>query len=123
MQKKVKVTTMPLNTHIQRDGKLLSLRWGNFHVAAMALAASFDEGTGVIGTPDKVYDGKTFPDYPEKPFPISDNLAFMLTDYGALSNTPLNNGSYTLTKRHQFVDVVDGEILELLPGDILGAYQ
>jgi hypothetical protein len=115
---------MPLSTQIERDGKLLSLRWGNFHIAAMALAASFDEGTSdVIGNPDTVYDGKTFPDYPDKPFPITANLAFILTDYGALSKTPLNEGTYTLTKRHQFIDKVDDEILELLPGDILRAYR
>lgn len=114
---------MPLNTSVERNGELLKLRWGNFHVAAMALAASFDEGTNVIGNPDKVYDGKTFDNYPDDPFPVSRQVAFMLTDYGALGNTPLNMGAYTLTKRHQFVDLEDGEVLELLPGDVLRAYR
>lgn len=117
---------MPLNTQIVRNGEALKLRWGNFHVAAMALAASFDAGKeSAISDPTKVYDAppETFDNYPDEPFPVSRQIAFILTDYGALSKTPLNEGSYTLTKAHKFVDVMDGEILEFLPGDVLHAYR
>jgi hypothetical protein len=116
---------MPLNTQIMRNGELVPLRWGDFHVAAMALAASFDEGTNFIGSPDKVYevDAKQFECYPDAPFPITRQIAFMLVSYPMLAKTPLNNGVYTLTKRHKFIDQMDGEILELLPGDELRAVR
>lgn len=116
---------MPLNTQIIRDGEPMKIRWGNFHIAAMALAASFDSGTGPVSSPDKVYEAPPgeFDCYPDAPFPISRQVSFMLAEYGALGKTPLNEGSYTLTKRHKFMDMMDGEILALLPGDILRAWR
>lgn len=116
---------MPLNTSIIRNGEMVPLRWDNFHVASMALAASFDAEFGVIGAPEKVYevDPRMFECYPDAPFPVTRQMAFMLTGYGALSKTPLNDGHYILTKRQHFIDVTDGEILALLPGDELNAYR
>ena len=120
---------MPLSTQIIRNGQALRLRWGNFHIAAMALAASFDEGTNIIGHPSKVYDQDTMKDpdfwacYPDMAFPVTRHVAFMLTDYGALSKTPLNNGVYTLRSRQTFLDLEDGEVLRLLPGDALHAWR
>lgn len=111
---------MPLSTQIIRNGEPLVLRWGSFHIAAMAIAASVDKGEGPLSDLSKIYDAE-FASF--DPFPISSQLAFILTDYGALGKTPLNEGRYTLTKRHAFCDASDGEILELLPGDILVAYR
>jgi len=118
---------MPLNTSITRNGELLRLHWGNFHIAAMALAASFDDDTctNSISDPAGIYlkDPRMFECYPDAPFPVTRNLAFTLTNYGALSKTPLNMGSYTLKRKHKFMDLEDGEVLELLPGDILTAIR
>lgn len=117
---------MPLSTQIIRDDEPLKLHWGNFHVAAMALASCFDSGDGkVIKGPESVYevDPKMFECYPDAPFPVTQSISFALADYGALSTTPLNNGAYTLKSKHAFRDNVDGEILVLLPGDVLHAWR
>ena len=118
---------MPLNTSITRNGELLRLHWGDFYIAAMALAASFDDDTCENGfnSPSKVYetDPRTFECYPDAPFPIQGDVAFMMASYPMIGRTPLNEGSYTLTKRHKFIDTVDGEVLELLPGDVLNAWR
>ncbi len=134
---------MPLHTSIIRDGKAIKLRWSDFHVAAMAIAATCDdpsdpeaklfkeptdrpsfeypaekqEGDGI---PDEWY-GKDEADYPGVPCPITRMDAFTLADYGRLALTPLNSRSVTLTREHKFVDCTDGEILHLLPGDVLNA--
>jgi hypothetical protein len=116
---------MPLNTQIIRNGEALRLHWGDFHVAAMALAASFDAGTGPVSDPTKVYEvePERFACYPDAAFPITRRLAFELTSYPVLGLTPLNDGMYTLTRKHKFQDLADGEVLELLPGDVLHAYR
>jgi hypothetical protein len=116
---------MPLNTQIVRDGEALRLHWGDFHIAAMALAASFDSGEGPFAKFTDIYevDPKMFECYPDAPFPIQRNIAFMLTSYPMLGRTPLNNGSYTLKRRHKFIDTSDGEVLILLPGDELVAVR
>lgn len=116
---------MPLNTQIIRDGQQLQLPWGDFHIACMALAASFDAGTGVISGPETVYetDELRFDCYPDAPFPVTQGVAFTLTSYGALAKTPLNDGTYTLTRKHKFLDLADGEELTLLPGDVLMAQR
>jgi hypothetical protein len=116
---------MPLNTSITRNGELIPLRWGNYHIAAMALAACFETGKGTITSPADVYqiDSSIWACYPDMPFPITRQVANMLAEYGALSKTPLNEGIYTLTEKHKFIDIADGEILILLPGDILSAYR
>lgn len=120
---------MPLATQIIRDGEPLKLHWGEFHVAAMALAASFDsEDCGnAISAPEKIYEGHGDPRewecYPDAPFPVSQLVAFLLSSYAALSNTPLSGGEYTLKGKHKFHDQADGEVLELLPGDVLKAWE
>jgi hypothetical protein len=113
--------TMPLATQILRDGDLLKLAWSDFHVACMALASSFEAGDNSFSDPSKVYDTDElrFDCYPDAAFPVTRQLAFMLCTYGMLAKTPLNDRSYTLTRKHKFLDTTDGEILELLPGDIL----
>jgi len=113
---------MPLNTQIIRNGEPLKLHWGDFHIAAMALAASFEVGEGPIGDPTKIYADELHV-HPYMGFPITRRIAFMLSDYGALSKTPLNEGRYTLKHTHTFTDLTDGEMLELLPGDELVAYR
>lgn len=116
---------MPLHTSITRDGELLQLRWGNFHVAAMALAASFDAGTGPLSDPAGIYEQELpgLACYPDAAFPVTREIAYLLTDYGALGKTPLNNGRYVLTRRHAFLDPRDGEVLRLEPGDVLEAWR
>jgi hypothetical protein len=110
---------MPLNTQIMRDGKNLPVRWGGFHVGAMVLAASWDSGTG----PFEDNSPPTDIDYPTEPCPLSFRDAFSLMSYPVIATTPLNKGEYTLTGTHRFIDTSDGELFELLPGDILRAWR
>ena len=117
---------MPLITEIRRDGEQLQLPWNNFHIACMALASSFEAGGNAIAAPEKVYEGmdpRMFDCYPDAAFPVTTKVAFILTDYGALALTPLNYGEFTLTRKHRFMDVIDGEVLTLLPGDVLRAVR
>jgi hypothetical protein len=113
---------MPLNTQIIRNGEALKIRWGGFHIAAMALAASFDSGEGPLQI-DKIYEEYKHENYPEEPFPVTRQIVFVLSDYMALAKTPLNEGQYTLIHEHKFVDTTDGEVLILLPGDLLVAVR
>jgi hypothetical protein len=122
---------MPLSTRIERNGEYLQLRWGDFHVAAMALASIFDtmdeerpEGE-LRFRPDEVYDTTElrFECYPDAPFPITRRIAFEMCSYPVLGRTPLNYGEYTLQRKHKFIDLADGEVLELLPGDKLAAVR
>jgi len=114
---------MPLNTQIKRDGKVLPLNWGGFHVAAMVIAVSADSGTGPY------QDMKSFVDEAkglmekQGTIGISPGSVFRLTDYTVIGATPLNSKSYKLKKRWKFTDIVDGEVLELLPGDELSAWR
>ena len=129
---------MPLYTTITRDGEDLALRWGHFHIVAMTLAAAFDSGEGPFKgeqKPDFSYPAeaefenkdfaylaeKTDADYPDVPCPISPANHANLVGYHVLAMTPLNRGSYTLENEHKFLDTTDGEILHLLPGDVLSA--
>jgi hypothetical protein len=119
---------MPLNTTIIREGHALRLRWGNFHVAAMALAAAFDAGAPPFGDLTAIYDDPSLPPqmfdcYPDAAFPITRQIAFELTSYPVIGKTPLNDGRYVLKGRHTFLDCTDGEVLRLLPGDELHAYR
>lgn len=114
---------MPLHTQIIRDGKPLKIRWGNFHIAAMALAASFDAKAGLLGDMTQIYD-KELHVHPYMPFPVSRSLVSYLADYRILAITPLNGSSgYTLQRAHEFIDLEDGEVLSLLPDDVLTAYR
>lgn len=129
---------MPLNTRILRNDEPLKMPhgWNHFHVAAMTLAAAFDSGQGPFedNTPEFAYEpdlegdlaylaGKTQDDYPEIPCPVSPRNCWDLVGYHILATTPLNYGRYTLKRPHKFLDTTDGEILELLPGDILIAFR
>jgi hypothetical protein len=119
---------MPLSTQIRRNGEPIPVRWSDFHVAAMALAAAFDQGTAFLGDPRDIYETDALPNemfdcYPDAPFPITKRIAFEIASYPVLARTPLNSGSYTLTRKHKFIDHTDGEVLELHPGDELIAYR
>jgi len=113
---------MPLNTQIIRNGEPMKLHWGNFHIAAMALAAAFDAKEGPLGDMTKIYENVDHV-HPYMPFPIARSLAFHISTYHVLAVTPLNSGGYVLKYGHSFIDLVDGEALELLPGDELVAYR
>jgi hypothetical protein len=137
---------MPLHTSISRNGDTLKLRWSDFHVAAMAIAAACDDPTnpeaklfkdGPRDRPeffyqhedvvpewfDREWEGKDQTSYPDVPCPISRNDAWTLASYGYLAMTPLNSGGVTLKRRHSFLDCTDGEILTLEPGDVLRAFR
>ena len=118
----------PLSTRITRDGEPLSLRWGQFHIAAMIYAVSWDSGEGPfeMNEPPKYLvrpsDGDEMPlNYPEEPCPISPPEAFHIVRDSVIAATALNDRPYTLKKEHRFIDVTDGEVLHLLPGDVLEA--
>lgn len=116
---------MPLQTSIARDGELLPLQWGEFHVACMGLAAMFDAEEGPCPNPGSVYqtDLLRFDCYPDAAFPVTRMVSFMLNGHGSLSKTPLNTGSYTITRKHRFMDLETREVLTLLPGDVLRAWR
>jgi hypothetical protein len=115
---------MPLNTQVIRNGERLGLPWGDFHVAAMALASCFDAGGTFLSDPDDVYDElHNFKACPDGIFPITRMIAFNVCNYPVLAKTPLNEGVYTLKNRYRFWDTSDGEIFELLPGDELHAVR
>lgn len=122
---------MPLNTQIERKGEALPVRWGEFHVACMVLAAAWDSGEGPFTDNTDPRDRDEKPkfangdelDYPVEPYPVSPREVFNLVMYPIISATPLNSGEYVLKREHRFVDVTDGEVLELLPGDVLKAWR
>lgn len=124
---------MPLETGISRNGELLQLRWGYFHLAAMCIAEWLDDGKYTIETlfpleeqkDDEVRAElvKLYAEYPERPIIVGRSLINTITYagyYGPMSTCKWgNHGSYTLKGKHHFKDATDGEILTLLPGDIL----
>jgi len=118
---------VPLITQVIRGGEPLGMKrgWGGFHIAALALAASFDSGQGPFADPAGIYkqDLPGLAYYPDAPFPVNRQVVFYLADYGALGLTPLNGGSYTLTRKQAFMDLADGEVLRLEPGDVLIAQR
>lgn len=113
---------MPLNTMIIRNGEPLKLHWGNFHVAAMVLAVTFDTGQGpyMDNRPEKIV-GEDY--IPGTIVGISQATAFRLTSYPVIGTTVLNDGEYELVAGYTFMDTADGEILEFFPGDTLIAYR
>ena len=114
---------MPLSTQIIRNGEPMSIRWGDFHIAAMALAAAFDVGQFQPGDVYTQFGADMYACYPDSAFPVTWGLAMNLTSYAALAATPLNEGTYTLKGRHTFLDMTDGEVLRLMPGDELHAWR
>jgi hypothetical protein len=111
---------MPLSTQIVRDGKPLELRWGGFHVAAMVYAATIDSGKGPFTDVGEVRaQAKRLMDE-QGDIGITPRDAFELADYSVIGTTPLNNGPYTIKEwTLVFIDIMDGERLEIKPGDVL----
>lgn len=105
---------MPLNTEIKRNGETLKVRWGGFHVVAMTIAAAVDSDWKCLFKND-VRPEK----YPFEPIPVGPSDVFHLMDYVHIGMTPLNDGPYTLKSPHKFLDTADGEVFELLAGDVL----
>jgi len=105
---------MPLNTEIERNGEALKLCWGDFHLNAMYTAAIKEsapdtplEGGGKVG--DESCKILNF---------------IMGVYYLHIPGCPLvERGEQTLLYQHEFVDPYDGEVFELLPGDVLRAWR
>jgi hypothetical protein len=114
---------MPLNTRIKRDGKVLPLKWGGFHVAAMVIAASADSGAGPYEDMKGFVEEARSLMKEQGTIGISPGTVFKLTDYPIIGATPLRAKAYVLKERWKFTDMVDGETLELLPGDELSAWR
>lgn len=127
---------MPLHTQVIRNGEPLAIRWGEFHVACMALASVLDQPVSRIklweDSPAAVEEIVSKGYYVRDPngkgllstgaaFHVTRGMTFNLAMYGALSLTPLNSGPYTLKSRHVFIDCADGEVFVLKPGDKLVA--
>lgn len=115
----------PVVTQIIRDGKPLALRWGDFHIAAMIWASVWDSGIGPFESndPPGFYDdgeGHVFPArYPELAAPITPDDSFAIVRRDVIVETPLRHGRYVLKREHRFIDMTDGEVLHLLPADVL----
>jgi hypothetical protein len=106
---------MPLNTQIMRDGEAVKLSWCDFHVAAMLYAIAFErklDGTGPNANLD----------YPTEPQGLSPRNIFDVTNYPTIGYV-CPQGRYVLENEHRFQDVVDGEVLHLMPGDELTFYR
>lgn len=111
---------MPLSTQIVRNGKILKVRWGQFHVAAMAIASIMEtDAENWQGLRDEINERIPKGD----PIPLTPSDVFTLVSYPVLGSTPLNNGEYVLTQDWQFVDTSDGEVFVLESGDILKAWR
>lgn len=117
---------MPLQTSITRDGELVKLSWGQFHVAAMVIAAALDSGKGPFkdnSLTGILREGAEVPDYPTEPITLAPGDCFPLADYYVIALTPLNDGPYTLQHDHHFRDASDGEDFPLKAGDVLHAWR
>jgi hypothetical protein len=110
---------MPLNTQVERDGETLSIPWGHFHVAAMAVATMYEHPE--IWKDARPIEG-VIEDYPLAPMPLTPSDVFLLVDYGVLGAI-FPEGSYTLRDSHAFIDTTDGEIFRLEPGDVLRVWR
>lgn len=105
---------MPLSTQITRDGESLSLKWGEFHVAAMIVATILEDDPNILE--NKEYNG-------EDEIGLSPANVFGLVNYGTIGNTKLNDGEVVLTKTSVFLDITDGEILKFEVGDVLSMWR
>ena len=115
---------MPLFTQIERDGNMLELRWGEFHVACMKLAAWFDNKSDEEMKKVITGDENDPNEYPETPLGLGSLDILSVVGYGVLSETELaSKGVQVLNKVHRFVDVEDNEVFELLPGDTLKMWR
>lgn len=111
---------MPLGTQIIREGKPLSVRWGEFHVAAMTYAAAIDSKEGELYKAMLAHD--EVPE-PGEGMELGPNVVWQTVMYHIIAATPLNGGSYTLKGEYAFLDPTDGEEFVLLPGDILRVWR
>lgn len=110
---------MPLSTQIERDGELLAIGWGYFHVAAMTLAAALDDPECKLH--QELVKNDEMPT--DDQITLSSSTVFGLSSYGVMAATPLNGNSYQLKADYTFVDMVDGEVFELKTGDLLRAWR
>lgn len=114
---------MPLNTSITRNDEFVKVRWSDFHIAAMVYAVSLDSGvspfTDIADLREqyqKLVEDEGF-------CPITPRDAFALANYNIIGATPLNDRPYTLREEYRFKDIMDGEELIFLPGDVLTAWR
>lgn len=111
---------MPLNTRIIRDGKPLDLRWGGFHVASMVYACVIDSGEGPFVDNASVREQALALMEKDGAIAITPKDAFDLMSYPVIGQTPLNAADYTMVNYDlKFVDIEDGEELEIEKGDVL----
>lgn len=111
---------MPLSTTIKRNGRLLKVPWGQFHVAAMTYAAALDSKEG------QLYEAMVKHDEvpPEgEPIALPPGAVFQIVSYHVIAATPLNSGNYTLKGTWTFHDPIDGEVFVLKPGDVLSVWR
>jgi hypothetical protein len=111
---------LPLHTSITRDGELLQLAWGDFHVAVMAIASSVDAERGLYEDP--VDAARNARDLMNRNgcIGIDHGTVFAICMYHVLGSTPVGeSGFYKLTKDWTFYDNSDGERFVLKAGDEL----
>ena len=113
---------MPLNTQIVRDGKILPVRWGYWHVNLMFTVTTVEQ------EPDREYaEGKTFGqlgsiEHEGQTYDCF--VEFYAGVYYLDYQTDLcRKGEQTLTAAHRYIDPADGEVFEFLPGDVLRAWR
>jgi hypothetical protein len=115
----MEMNSMPLVTEIERNGRRLKIRWGQFHVAAMAVATMFEH-------PEDWKDAKPnadiIEDYPATPQPLSGIDVWEIVSYPVLAEI-FPDGEYTLKHPHAFLDLTDGEVFELKKGDKLSIWR
>lgn len=114
---------MPLGTQIRRKGRALKVRWSQFHVAAMVYAAALDSKEGKLYEAMVAHDEVPTPEELKEGFSIPPGAVFHIVSYPVIAATPLNSGDYTLQGSFRFVDPTDGEVFDLLPGDVLSVWR
>lgn len=114
---------MPLETTIVRGTEPLKLNWGGFHVAAMVYAVTIDSGQGPFKDNQSVAEQAKALMEKDGRIGVTPKDVFDLTDYYVIAATPLNSDAWILTQDLTFIDVMDGEVLELKRGDVLRAYR
>jgi hypothetical protein len=114
---------MPLNTTIKRNGRARKIRWGHFHIAAMALAAAIDGGDieGSEGELHRLLREGEPTIFESTEIALGPGDVFNLVGYHILAATPLNSGPYTMKNEMTFIDTTDDEHLVFKPGDVLSA--
>lgn len=85
---------MPVSTQLIRNGEPVKLGWGWWHISVLADAME-KEGYPRVDPGNGKYIFMGFP----------------------------NNGEYTFTEFHEYVDESDGEVFKIYPGDRYTAYR